>query len=410
MTRSNVVRRDQITMLTSAPMTLAEAMEQTADSLNTYGERFADWAIAYSGGKDSTATLTAVVHLIRTGRVRAPRSLTVLYADTRMELPPLQASALRLLETLQKMGIRTQVVLPEMDERFFVYMFGRGIPPPKNRFRWCTDQLKIEPMARALRELQIGQDGKFLVLTGVRMGESAVRDQRISLSCSRDGAECGQGWFQESLPTDIADTLAPLLHWRVCHVWDHLMLMAADHDFPVADIAEIYGLHNDGSAEEISARTGCVGCNLASKDVALERILRKEKWQYLSPLRRLRPLYEELKQPHNRLRKFEETKADGTPSGNPFRMGPLTMEARRKGITEVIGIQDEIGAAANGRPEVCLIDQAELSRIYELIGADTWPQKWTGDEMTGDALVPIPGTEDAMEITRRGGRQVVMGW
>lgn len=405
---TTLIQRDQVSMFTSAPMSLEEALSATAESLNAYGERFEHWAIAYSGGKDSSATVTAVVHLIETGRVKAPRSLTVLYADTRMELPPLQACAMRLLDTLAKRGIRTHVVLPEMDERFFVYMFGRGIPPPKNRFRWCTDQLKIEPMAKALRTLHTETDGKFLVLTGVRIGESAARDQRITLSCSRDGAECGQGWFQQSLPGEISDTLAPLLHWRVCHVWDHLMLMAIDHHFPVADIAEIYGLHNDGSAEEISARTGCVGCNLASKDVALERLLVRDKWQYLVPLRRLRPLYEELKQPHNRLRKFEETNKGGAPSGNPFRMGPLTMEARRMGIAEVLSIQDEIAKGAQGEATVCLIDAEELARIEELIAANTWPQRWTGEEMTGDALVEAAG--GMIEITRNGGRQAVMEW
>ncbi len=33
----------------------------------------------------------------------------------------------------------------------------------------------------------------FLMLTGVRIGESAARDQRIALSCTKDGGECGQG-------------------------------------------------------------------------------------------------------------------------------------------------------------------------------------------------------------------------
>ncbi|ASC69476.1 hypothetical protein XM38_004030 [Halomicronema hongdechloris C2206] len=40
------------------------------------------------------------------------------------------------------------------------------------------------------------------------------------MSCTRDGGECGQGWFQQTTSSAVADTLAPLLHWRVCHVWD----------------------------------------------------------------------------------------------------------------------------------------------------------------------------------------------
>ncbi|WP_432377573.1 hypothetical protein [Duganella sp. P38] len=54
-------------------------------------------------------------------------------------------------------------------------------------------------------------------------GESAIRDQRIETSCSNNGVECGQGWYQKVLAETKGlrvrlATLAPLLHWRVCHV------------------------------------------------------------------------------------------------------------------------------------------------------------------------------------------------
>lgn len=69
-------------------------MRMTMESLQTYGPRFRHWAIAWSGGKDSSALLTLVCHLIDSGRIAAPESLTVCYADTRMELTPLAAAAL----------------------------------------------------------------------------------------------------------------------------------------------------------------------------------------------------------------------------------------------------------------------------------------------------------------------------
>ena len=222
-------------------MTLDEARALTAQSLRAYGERYKHWAIAFSGGKDSSATLTVVASLIAAGEIPAPESLTVLMSDTRMELPPLMASALGILAECDRRGFRTQIVMPEMDDRYFVYMFGRGVPPPKNRFRWCTPQLKVEPMLRALQSLRDEAGEKLLMLTGVRMGESAARDQRIVMSCSRDGAECGQGWFQETTPAAIADTLAPLLHWRVCHVWDWLSVFAPGEGFPTLAVADTYG-------------------------------------------------------------------------------------------------------------------------------------------------------------------------
>jgi DNA sulfur modification protein DndC len=378
-------------------MTLEESIERTIDDIQSYGPRYKHWAIAYSGGKDSSATVTLIAYLLATGQITPPETLTVLYADTRMELPPLHACAMNLLKELEARGMKTQIVLPALDDRFFVYMFGRGVPAPKNLFRWCTSQIKIEPMESALLQLREQYGEKFLMFTGVREGESAVRDQRIKLSCSKDGAECGQGWFQESTPESVADTLAPLLHWRVCHVWDWLMgLTRYDHGFSTAQIAEAYG---GDEAEEINARTGCVGCNLASKDVALDAVIKLPQWAYLAPLKRLRPLYQEMKSPIYRIRKVGERKKDGTLSKSNMRMGPYHMDARRYGLSQVLSIQDEVNGAAReqNRPLIDLINEEEYARILELIEANTWPDRWTGEEIHADVLVDQVVAEGIMQ-------------
>ncbi len=373
----------------SERLTLTESIDMTVASLVAYGQQYRHWAAAFSGGKDSTALVTLLAHLIAEGDVPRPESLTVLYADTRLELPPLQQSALAVLTELERRGIKTQVVLPVLDDRFFVYVFGRGVPPPSNTFRWCTPQMKVEPMMEALRGLRDQTGEKILMLTGVRLGESAARDARISVSCGKNGAECGQGWLQVSTPESVADTLAPLLHWRVCLVWSWLTYHAPALGWDTRLIAETYGFVDE--AHEANTRTGCVGCNLASRDTALENLLRLPQWEYLRPLLRLRPLYAELKKARNRLRKGgDERRKDGTLAANPMRMGPLTFEARRWGLQQVLGIQEEVNAAARsaGRPEISLIDDTERARIQELIGAETWPQGWDGSEVRADVLLP----------------------
>ncbi len=368
-------------------LTMERSIQLTSESLSLYGSLYRHWAIALSGGKDSTATVTLVAHLIASGQVPAPQSLTVLYSDTRMELPPLQACAMTILAELESRGIRTQVVLPALDDRFFVYLFGRGVPAPKNRFRWCTPKLKVEPMERALLSLRAQVGEKFLMLTGVRIGESAARDQRIALSCARDGAECGQGWFQASTPTAVADTLAPLLHWRVCHVWDWLTFFAPQDGFSTNLVAAVYG---GDEKEEINARTGCVGCNLAAKDVALDTILKQPQWAYLAPLKGLKPLYRELVKPAYRLRKVGERKSDGSLSANPMRMGPYTLDARLYGLSQVMRMQREVNEAARdqGHPLIDLINEEEYGRILHLVAQRTWPDGWTGLEVRADTLVP----------------------
>ena len=369
-------------------LSLEHSMALTIESLQAYRPRYRHWAVAYSGGKDSTATVTLLAHLIASRQIAPPESLTVLYADTRMELPPLHACALTILAELAQRGIQTRIVLPELDDRFFVYLFGRGVPAPKNRFRWCTSQLKVEPMERALTALREASGDKLLLLTGVRLGESAARDSRIALSCDRDSAECGQGWFQKATPARVADVLAPLLHWRVCHIWDWLFFHAPEQGFSTQLVAETYG---GNEAEEINARTGCVQCNLAAQDVALETVLKLPQWAYLAPLQRLKPLYAELKRPVYRLRQDgSQRNKDGSFPKNPMRLGPYTMEARRVGLAQVLAIQDEINAAARKlrRPTIDLLNAEEHARILDLMAADTWPERWTGREVRGDALLP----------------------
>lgn len=373
----------QPTLFESERQTMTEAIELTTLSMNSFGTQYKHWCIAYSGGKDSSCVATLIPQLIANGNIPKPETLTILYADTRLELPPLQNSAMAVMDRLRELGCDCRVVLPPMEDRFFVYMLGRGVPPPSNTFRWCTSQIKIEPMMAALADLRQQYGEKFLMLTGVRLGESAQRDARIALSCGKNGAECGQGWFQETTPEHVADTLAPILHWRVCFVWKWLRQWAPMGGFPTERVADSYG---GDEAEEVNARTGCVGCNLAARDTALETLLKDERWEYLTPLMRLRPLWAELKKPHNRLRKIGERVKSGALSKNQGRMGPLTMEARRWGLSQVLEIQDEInvGARACGDPEYLLINEEEKAAIESMIAANVWPQKWTGEEQRAD--------------------------
>lgn len=368
--------------------TMKESIELTVDSLNTYGPSHRHWAIAWSGGKDSTALLTLVLHLVESGQVEAPETLTVLYADTRLELLPLWVSAAELREQLTSRGVDCRQVMAELDKRFLVYILGRGVPPPNNNtLRWCTRQIKVDPMTAELEALHGEKGEKVLVLTGVRQGESAIRDGRIAMSCGRDGAECGQGWYQETLPDALCNTLAPLLHWRVCHVWDWLTFYAPDEAYggwSTSLLAEAYG---GDEAEEVNARTGCAGCPLTTQDTALDALLAMERWAYLAPLKRLRPIWRELRRPQRRLRKpGGETRADGSLVKNQQRMGPITLEAREWALGEVLGIQSEINTAARelGRPPVDLLNAEEVSRIHDLLDAETWPNRWTGDEPRAD--------------------------
>jgi DNA sulfur modification protein DndC len=376
------------TLFETDRLQMTDAIQMTADSLRSYGHCYPDWVIAWSGGKDSTTVLTLTLHLIECGLVPAPESLSVLYADTRQELLPLWHCVSEVRDDLDERGIACRTVMAAMDRRMWVYILGRGVPPPNNNtLRYCTRQIKIEPMAEEIARVAAERGRKVLVLTGVRQGESAARDNRIALSCLRNGAECGQGWFQETLPEDISDTLAPILHWRVCHVWRWLRDWAPQAqygDWSTRLLADAYG---GEEAEEANARTGCVCCPLASRDTALDAVIRLPHWAYLAGLKEIRTVYREMREPKHRLRQpGGETRKDGTLSKNQNRLGPLTLESRAMFLERVLAIQDGVNLLAQqrGRPQVDHINAEEAGRIRELIAAGTWPDGWKGDEPTGD--------------------------
>ena len=81
------------TLFEGSRRTMPQAIDLTIQSIEAYGSRYDHWAIAYSGGKDSSLLVTLVAHLIKAGRIDPPKRLTVCYADTRMELPPLAGAA-----------------------------------------------------------------------------------------------------------------------------------------------------------------------------------------------------------------------------------------------------------------------------------------------------------------------------
>lgn len=382
-------------------LSLDEAIALTAENMRFHGSHYRHWTLAYSGGKDSSATLAAIVYLLENNLIEAPETLTVLYSDTRLELVPLHFAAMRMIAKLREKGIDAHVVMPPMEDRYFVYMLGRGIPPPTNTFRWCTSQLKIEPMQKAIEEKAVAAgfgkmvwDARFqkfryvgfgkeklLTITGVRQGESAARDARISMSCTKNGAECGQGWLQNSPKDGLNDTLAPILHWRVCHVWDYLMFYESEHGLPTRDIAETYGINEDGSNAENGTRTGCMGCNLTEKDTALDNLIVKPNWQYLAPLKQLKEFNVWLRQPHQRHRIITGKRAG--------QMGALSIEARREGLEKILAIQAEVNyqAVDFGKPTISLIDDQEQFAIEQMLKENTFPNGWTGSEPLGDATL-----------------------
>lgn len=370
---------------------VGDCQDRTLSILRPYLDSHPHWAIAWSGGKDSTCVMTLVLHLIESGQLAAPASLTVLYADTRQELSPLAISAEMMIKRVEQLSDQNswlnfmRVVAP-VDQRFLVNILGRGVVPPNNTAnRWCTRQLKVDPMNRAIAQLNADSGHEVLTLTGVRVGESAARDNRISTSCRKDDSECGQGWYQQSARPGHSATLAPILHWRVCNVWDWLKYYAPQKRYGQWDTTMLADAYGGDLAEETRNRTGCIGCPLVSEDKSLAGLLRHYPgdWGYLAPLRHLREIYEEMRKPQYRLRKHgQRRKSDGSFVRKPYRMGPLTLDARRKFFVEISELQMLVNFRAKqlGRPAAVILWPDDIQRIFWHWENQTWPRGWDGSE------------------------------
>src|SRR6266508_3667917 len=116
------------------------------------------WVLGYSGGKDSSALLK-LVFLALLGLRKCPKPVTIVYCDTGVEIPVVRNLVSATLGNLvteaqeARLPIVTEIASPELTDRYFVKVIGRGYPPPSNKFRWCTDRLRINPVNKVLRRV-----------------------------------------------------------------------------------------------------------------------------------------------------------------------------------------------------------------------------------------------------------------
>ncbi|WP_427913914.1 hypothetical protein ACPWT1_02860 [Ramlibacter sp. MMS24-I3-19] len=139
------------------------------------------WIVGYSGGKDSTASLqllwTALSQLPVERRKFKP--VYVISTDTLVENPIIakwvQVSLLRMGVAAKRDGlpIIETPLAPDLQNRFWVNLIGKGYPAPRPKFRWCTDRLKISASTKFIQNLS-ETNGEAILVLGTRRGESAA--------------------------------------------------------------------------------------------------------------------------------------------------------------------------------------------------------------------------------------------
>lgn len=328
------------------------------------------WCCSFSGGKDSTSLVTWIEWLRRTGRIAVDRPQLV-RSDTGVEEQNLVGVAEELATLLESHGWQCAVVRPEVHERLYPQILGRGLPPIHpgvRRMRWCTRSTKIDPMDRHNGEGRLS-------ITGLRLGESAMRDGKIKRASCSAGGECG-------IPDPGAGRYSPILRWKTCQVVDWLNgTVGADVRGVMRDVfavtkrlVEIYGFRYGQATfawdepEVESARFGCVGCPaIGAEAFAPKSVVRRNGED--SPLNELYDVWHEARLPVNRLA--------GVRKGKPV-MGPVRLEARKRLLVRVLDIQRRAGVVLVTPEDEAFIQQCWADKVY--------PRGWS----EADELVEPP--------------------
>ena len=118
--------RQQPTLFDGARATMEQSIARTIEALQANGPYYRHWACAWSGGKDSTLLVTLLIHLIESGHIQPPETLTILQSDTRIELPPLTQDGLRVcLEKIRAAAEAGAVIALELGEDWLLDWFDR---------------------------------------------------------------------------------------------------------------------------------------------------------------------------------------------------------------------------------------------------------------------------------------------
>lgn len=255
------------------------------------------WVVGFSGGKDSTAVVQLVFQaLSELDSSVLKKKVYVISSDTLVETPLIIDKITRTLGRIQQKAIElglpfeTQKVRPKVEQTFWASIIGKGYPTPRQKFRWCTDRLKIDPANRFILD-KVDQFGEVVMLLGVRDSESSTR-AAVMQSHTIEGKT-----LMRHSTLSNAFVFAPIRSFNVDDVWEYLL----QYESPWGDDNnELLQLYQDSSSEcplvvdkEVkesagscgNSRFGCWTCTVVNEDKALSGFINNGvDW--------LRPLYD----------------------------------------------------------------------------------------------------------------------
>ena len=259
------------------------------------------WTVGYSGGKDSTATLQLVWFALQSiGAKRAHKPVHVISTDTLVENPIVAAwvgnslSKMQNAAEVQGLPITSHRLTPELSDSFWVNLIGRGYAAPRQKFRWCTERLKIRPAHRFISSV-VDKHGETLLVLGSRKAESAARARTM------DRHEKGRVRAKISPNANLSNSFiyTPIEDWANDDVWLFLLEKSNPWGHDNMDLFSMYkGATEGGECPLVvssgtpscgDSRFGCWVCTLVEKDKSMQAMIHNdEEKQWMMPLLEIR--------------------------------------------------------------------------------------------------------------------------
>lgn len=430
----------------------------TAEIQELYCQDEIPWIIGVSWGKDSSCVLQLIWNAIAAlPAEKRTKTIYVISTDTLVENPIVSVWVRKSLKQLTKaaskynMPFQANLLKPEVKNTFWVCLMGKGYPAPRNKFRWCTERMKIQPANEFIRKT-VRSHGETILVLGTRKTESANR--AATMKKHEQKRKRDRLSPNSRLPNSLIYT--PIEDWRTDEVWMYLMQWENPWGGNNKDLFRMYrGATADNECPLVvdtstpscgDSRFGCWVCTMVNKDKSMEAMIQNdEEKEWLQPLLDIRNDLDVKNDRHRRdfrrlYGKVElfERNADGKTSIEPI-PGPYTKKWREYWLNKVLEAQVKVRENAPQEfKDIELITQEELSeirriwleekhefddslpRIYQevmgedfqdirlgvdesLLGADEWEilQEICEDEMQLELMAKLLDTERQFHLLTR---------
>lgn len=351
------------------------------------------WVVGYSGGKDSTASLQLIWKAIA-GLAAEQRTKTihVISTDTLVENPVIAAWVANSLDCIrhaaqqQGLPIEAHRLTPSLENRFWVSLIGKGYPAPRNRFRWCTDRLKISASTKFIQELSEA-NGEAILVLGQRRGESTARDKvmdeyngstRDRLSRNKD-PRLSRVWVY--LPVET---------WTSDDVWEYIITESNPWGVDNQELFNIYrGATADAECPIVvdtttpscgDSRFGCYVCTMVTQDKSMQAMVQNDEQKaWMQPILLFRNT--QLATADRDVRDFQRMNGQLKVFNGSLVHGPYLQEKRTVLLRELLATQKVVSEAGSkvGYHNVELISIEELDEIRRI---------WVEDKGEIEDVVP----------------------